>query len=61
MEKEEKRISFEEDIDFVKQLVDNLEELSPKLEKNYQEKNPEKFNEIKRAMKKIQEKIAEVV
>ncbi len=54
-------LSLEEDVDFIKQLIDSLDESSEKLNKAIEEKDFQKFKEIKDHMKEIQEKIEEAI
>ena len=48
-----------EDIPFLEQLVNSLEEASKKLEDAYNKKNSENFNKAKRLMLDLQGKISE--
>jgi len=50
-----------EDIPFLNQLVNTLEEAELKLEEAYRTKDYEKFNKSKKLMLQIQKKISEVV
>jgi len=50
-----------EDIIFLNQLVDALGESELKLEESYNEKNYEKFNNIKKLIMEIQKKISGVL
>jgi|TARA_Y100000310_G_scaffold68821_1_gene64145 exonuclease VII small subunit len=59
--KKKQRLSFEEDIDFIEQLIDSLEESLPKLEKAYSKKDSEKFSQVKMFMKDIQKQISGVL
>jgi len=59
--KPKERLSFEEDINFIKQLVDSLEESLPKLEEAYLKKDPEKFSQAKMFMNDIHKKILEAL
>jgi exonuclease VII small subunit len=61
MEKGERNLSLEENIGFVKQLVNSLEEAEIKLNKSLKENNSEKFMKVKRFMKQIQARIDEVL
>ena len=58
MEKEE--IFSEEDISFLEQLINTLQEAELKFEKAYKMKNYEKFNNSKKLILKLQEKISEI-
>lgn len=50
-----------EEIPFLNQLVDSLEEAKQELEKNYKKKDIEKFNKSKKMILEIQEKIDAIV
>lgn len=50
-----------EDIPFLNQLVKSLEESEPELEKAYEKKHHEKFNQIKKFMIKIQKQISSIL
>jgi len=50
-----------EDIPFLNQLVDALEEGGEKFEEAYKKRDSEKFNRIKSFMLKVNKKISEVV
>ena len=56
-----RRLSFEEDIEFIEQLVDVLEEAQERLERSYSRKDFEDFADTKRFMGQIQKKIEEVI
>ncbi len=60
MEKEEK-IFNQEDITFLNQLINALEESELKLEEAYDKKDYENFNRTKKMMLQIQKKISEIV
>jgi len=60
MEKEEK-IFNREDIAFLNQLSNTLEESELKLEEAYDKKDYESFNRIKKMMLQIQKKISEII
>lgn len=55
------RISLEQDIYFVKQLIDTLEEAELQLEKAYLEKDEKEFRELKQFMVSVQEEIGRVL
>ncbi len=59
--KSEERVSFEEDIDFIKQLIETLKESEVQLEKAYYKKQNEDFTDIKKFMISIQEEIETVL
>jgi hypothetical protein len=59
MEKEE--IFSEEDISFLEQLINTIQEAELKLEEAYKIKNYEKFNNSKKLILKLQEKISEII
>jgi len=50
-----------EDIQFLNQLVNSLEEAASKLEHYYNKKNQSKFDKSKEIMLELQEKISEVI
>ncbi len=50
-----------EDIEFLKQLVIALEDSSSELEKSYEQKDYEKFINLKKNMLQIQEQIANLI
>jgi hypothetical protein len=50
-----------EDISFLGQLVNSLEDAEIKLEKAYRERDAEDFNEIKSFMLEIQKQISEIL
>lgn len=50
-----------EDIPFLNQLVKSLEESALELEKTYEKKDHEKFNQTKKFMIKIQKQISEII
>ncbi len=51
----------EEDIIFLNQLVESLEEAELKLEKSYSERNYENFDKSKKIILQIQRKISETI
>lgn len=59
MKKEE--ILPEEDVSFLEQLINTLQEVELKLEEAYKTKNYEKFNNAKKFILRIQEKISEII
>lgn len=59
MKKEE--IFSEEDISFLEQLINTLQEAELKLEEAYKIKNYEKFNNSKKFILNIQKKISEII
>ena len=50
-----------EEILFLNQLIQSLEEAGEKLEKDYKKKDYEKFNQSKKMMMKIQEEISNII
>jgi len=60
MEKEEKNFN-QEDVKFLNQLINSLEESELKLEEAYDKKDYEAFNRIKKMMLQIQKKISEII
>ncbi len=50
-----------DDIPFLNQLIKSLDEAIPKLEKTYKKKEAEKFNETKKVVIDIQQKISEIL
>jgi|TARA_Y100000310_G_scaffold340754_1_gene437627 hypothetical protein len=51
----------EEDISLLNQMVETLKEAETKLEEFYNKKDHEKFNQSKKLILQIQEKISEVL
>ncbi len=50
-----------EDMSFLSQLVNSLSEATEKLEKAYNEKDPERFIKAKKFVTEIQKRISELV
>lgn len=50
-----------EDIEFLKQLIETLEESSLKLEESFTQKDYAKFNKLKQIMYQIQIRIAAIL
>ena len=50
-----------EEILFLNQLIQSFEDTERKLEKDYEEKDYEKFNQSKKMMIKIQEEISNII
>lgn len=63
MDKEVKkrRLSIEEDIDFIGQLLETMEDSLIKMEGDFEENNFEKFLQTKRSIKEIHSKITEAI
>lgn len=61
MDKKEERISLEEDIHFIKQLIEDLEETEEKLENFYFRKEDKELQKAKDFMLDISGKIEEVL
>ncbi|MCK5043823.1 hypothetical protein KAR52_02375 [Candidatus Pacearchaeota archaeon] len=59
MKKEE--IFSEEDISFLTQLINTLQEVELKLEEDYETKNYERLNNSKKFILRIQKKISEII
>lgn len=57
----EKVSKIREDVLFLNQLIKTLEESEEKLEKYYREKDHKNFNNIKKFMLSILEKISEII
>lgn len=56
-----KRVSLEEDIEFISKLIDSLEEAEEKLQESHSRGNREEFEETKRFMKSLQKEIGEAL
>lgn len=54
-------IMKKEDIPVLSQLVKTLEEIESKLEEAYDKKDPDKFNNSKKFMLKIQKQISQIL
>lgn len=61
MEKKEDKFSLEEDIEFIKQLTESLEEAEEKLEEAYFRKEDKELQSSKEFMLQISDKIEEVL
>jgi len=61
MNRKEERISIEEDIDFIKQLIEDLEEAEEKLERAYSRKENKELQSSKDFMLSISNQIEEVL
>ena len=57
----DKKMTFEEDIDFIEQIVKVLDESGNKLEEVYSQKDIEGSKELKNFMRNINQKILEVL
>ncbi len=50
-----------EDVFFLMQIIDSLEDAEKRLEREYRKKNYNQFNKIRKAMMQIQEEISEII
>ena len=50
-----------EEVEYLSQIVKTLEDVIPRLESSYNNKNPENFNKIKKFILQAQRKISEVL
>lgn len=50
-----------EDVVFLRQMIDSLEEAEKRLEREYRKENYNQFNKLRKAMVQIQGEISEII